>query len=45
MYLYKSFPNLTKLVDYLKNMNRFLKKLNLSPIWLSPSGLLLNKNI
>jgi len=41
--LYKSFPNLTKLVDYLKNMNRFLKKLNLSPIWLSPSGVIIEQ--
>jgi DNA-directed RNA polymerase len=41
--LYDTFPNLTVLVKYLKDMNRMLKKLKLATIWLSPSGLLIEQ--
>jgi hypothetical protein len=39
--LYYTFPNLTVLVKYLKDMNKMLKKLKLATIWLTPSGLLI----
>jgi len=42
--LYATFSNLTILVKYLKDMNRLLKKLNLSTVWLSPSGLIIEQN-
>lgn len=37
--LYNTFPNLSIFVDWLKNINNMLKKLNLVPIWMAPLGL------
>jgi DNA-directed RNA polymerase, mitochondrial len=42
--LYNSFPNLTVVVKYLKDINRFLKLLGLSTVWLTPSGMLIEQH-
>lgn len=43
--LYKTYPNLLNVVDYLKEMNSFLHKLGLdiAIIWKTPSGLILEQ--
>jgi DNA-dependent RNA polymerase len=41
--LYDTFDTLKKLVTYLKQMNKFLKNLNLNPIWLTPGGLIIEQ--
>jgi DNA-directed RNA polymerase, mitochondrial len=41
--LYETFGNLTLLVDYFKDMNKQLKKLNLNPMWLTPGGLIIEQ--
>lgn len=43
--LFDSYPILTKLVNYIKNMNKFLFKFdrNLSTFWKTPSGLILEQ--
>jgi hypothetical protein len=41
--LYNSHPTLNHFVNYLKSMNKLLKKLNLSTIWLSPSGIIVEQ--
>lgn len=41
--LYETFPILKELISYLKNMNKFLKQLNLNPIWLTPGGLIIEQ--
>jgi hypothetical protein len=41
--LYDSFESLKLLVNYFKEMNKLLKKLNLSTIWLSPGGLIIEQ--
>lgn len=41
--LFESYPNLQKLVKYLKDMNKVLKELNLSVIWIAPEGVILEQ--
>jgi DNA-directed RNA polymerase len=41
--LYDSFESLKVLVKYLKDMNRLLKILRLSSIWMSPGGLIIEQ--
>ena len=43
--LYDTYPSLTKLITYLKNMNKLLMKLNLNIgiVWKTPSGLILEQ--
>jgi DNA-directed RNA polymerase len=41
--LYDTFPTIKSLVEYLKEINSFLKKLTLLPIWLSPAGLIIEQ--
>ena len=41
--LYNSYTKLKQLVNYFKEINRFLKKLKLNVIWLVPEGVILEQ--
>lgn len=41
--LYETYPNLTKLVKYLKEMNILFKRFNLGNMWKTPTGLILEQ--
>jgi hypothetical protein len=41
--LFEVYPELTIFVNYLRAMNKMLKKLNLPTIWLTPAGLIVEQ--